>query len=55
MCWYTQKEPYVLHGTMLKREVDSTFKSSNIHGFVNDNSNPYKNMMINTIGIGEGY
>ena len=55
MCWYTHREPYVFHGTMLKRAIDSTSNYNNIHGFANDNNNPYKNMMINTIGMSQGY
>jgi hypothetical protein len=55
MCWFTHRELYVFHGTMLKRAVESTSNSNNIHGFANDNSNLYKSMMINTIWMAQGY
>jgi hypothetical protein len=29
--------------------------SSNIHGFMDDNSNPYKIIMINITGMNRGY
>lgn len=35
--------------------VGSTSYSSNIHGFADDNNNPYKSMVIDTIRMNHGY
>jgi len=34
--------------------VGSTSSASNVHGVVNDNNNPYRNMVINVIRINQG-
>jgi hypothetical protein len=51
LCWYAHEEPYVPHDTMVERMVGSTFSARNVHGVVNDNSNLYRNMIINVIGM----
>jgi hypothetical protein len=40
MYWYAHEEPYVPHDTIVKRMFGSTFSASNVHGVVDDNSNP---------------
>jgi hypothetical protein len=35
--------------------VCSTSSSNNIHEFVNDNSNPYRSMMMDTMRMNQGY
>jgi len=51
----TSKKPYVPYKNMLDRMVCSTFSSNNIHEFVNDNSNPYRSMVMNTMRMNQGY
>ena len=34
---------------MLERMIDLTYSSSNIHGFMDDNSNPNKSMVIDAM------
>jgi hypothetical protein len=35
--------------------VGSTFSSRNVHGVVDDNSNPYKNMVMDAMRMNKGY
>jgi hypothetical protein len=46
MCWFAHEESYVPHETIVEMMVGSTFSSNNVHEVVDDNSNPYKNMVI---------
>jgi hypothetical protein len=48
-CWYTYREPFVPHDTMARGMVGSTSCITNLHRIVDDNSNPYRNMVMNTI------
>ena len=54
MCWYAHGEPYVPHDTMIERIIDSTSSSSNVHGVVDDNSNPYRNTVMDAIQMNQG-
>ena len=49
LCWYAHKELFVRNKSMVERVVGSTSNSSTVHGVVNDNSNPYKNMVMDAI------
>jgi hypothetical protein len=40
---------------MVKRTIGSNFNSSNVHGVVDDNNNPYKNMVMNVMRMNQGY
>jgi hypothetical protein len=51
----TSKKPYVPYKNMLDRMICSTFSSNNIHEFVNDNSNLYRSMVMNTMRMNQGY
>ena len=42
LCWFA----YVPHETMVKRMVESTSSSNNVHEVIDDISNPYRNMVI---------
>jgi hypothetical protein len=42
MCWYAHGELFVRNESMVKRVVGSNSSASNVHGLVNDNSNPYR-------------
>ena len=44
-------EPYVPHDTMVERMVGSTSTSSNVYGVVDDTSNPYRNMVMDAMGM----
>jgi hypothetical protein len=44
MCWYAYRELFVRNESMVERMVGSTSSASNVHGVVNDNSNPYMNI-----------
>jgi len=35
--------------------VRSTSSSSNVHGVVDENSNPYKNMVMDAMRMNQGY
>ena len=39
---------------MVKIMVRSTFNSINVHKIVNDNSNRYRNMVIDTMRLNQG-
>jgi hypothetical protein len=55
LCWLAHRKLYVPYKTMIERMVESTFNSSNVHGVVDDNSNPYMNMVIDTMRINNDY
>jgi len=46
LCWYAHGELFVHNKSMVKTMVGSTSSASNVHGVVNDNNNPYKNMVM---------
>jgi len=39
---------------MRERVVGSTFSASNMHGVANDNSNPYRNMVMDAMRMNQG-
>jgi len=49
LCWYAYGKPYVPHDTMVEMMVRSISSSSNVHEVIDDNNNPYKNMVIDAI------
>jgi hypothetical protein len=55
MCWYAHREPYVLYDTMVERMIELTSNSSVMHGVVDDNSNPYKNMVMDAMRMNHGH
>ena len=55
MCWFVHGEPYVLYATMIQRIVESTSNSSSVHGVADDNSNPYRNMVMHVMRMNQGY
>jgi len=54
LCWYTHGELFVPNESMLERVVGSTSSASNMHEVGNDNSNPYRNMVMDAIRMSEG-
>jgi len=55
MCWFTDRESYVPHETMIEKMVGSTSSSSNVHEIVDDNNNSYKNMVMDAMKVNQGY
>ena len=51
ICRYAHEEPYIPHETMVEMMIGSTSSTSNVHGVVDDNSNPYKTMIMDIIGM----
>jgi hypothetical protein len=54
MCWYAHGELFVRNKSMGERVVGSTSSASNVHGVANDNSNPYKNMVMDAMRMNQG-
>jgi len=54
LCWYAHGELFVSNESMLERVVGLTSSASNVHEVVNDNSNPYKNMVMDAMRMNEG-
>jgi hypothetical protein len=55
LCWYAHGELFVRNESMVERMVGSTTSNaSNMHGVVNDNSNSYKNMIIDAMRMNQG-
>jgi hypothetical protein len=54
LCWYAHRELFVCNESMVERMVGSTSSASNVHRVVNDNSNPYKNMVMDAIRMNQG-
>jgi hypothetical protein len=55
MFWYIHREPYVPHEIMVERMIGSTFNASNVHGVIDDNSNPYRNMVMDMMRMNQGH
>jgi lysine/ornithine N-monooxygenase len=49
LCWYAHIEPYVPYETMVERIAGSTSSANNVYEVVNDNSNLYRTMVMDTI------
>jgi hypothetical protein len=54
LCWYAHGELFVLNKSMVEKVVGSTSSASNVHEVVNDNSNPYRNMVMDAMRMNEG-
>jgi len=54
LCWYAHEELFVSNVSMVERVVGSTSSASNMHEVGNDNSNPYKNMVMDAMRMSEG-
>jgi hypothetical protein len=53
LCWYAHKELFVRNKSMVEKMVGSTSSASNVHGVVNDNSNPYRNMVMDAMRMNQ--
>jgi hypothetical protein len=54
LCWYAHGELFVPNESMIERVVGSTSSASNVHEVVNDNSNSYRNMVMDAMRMNEG-
>ena len=48
-CWYAHGEVFVSNRRMGETVVGSTSSASNVHEAANDNTNPYKNMVMDAM------
>jgi len=54
LCWYAYGELFVRNESMVEGMVGLTSSASNVHRVVNDNSNPYRNMVMNATRMNQG-
>jgi len=54
LCWYAHRELFVPNESMVERVVGSTSSASNMHEVGNENSNPYRNMVMDAMRMSEG-
>jgi len=54
LCWYAYGELFIRNKSMGERVVGSTSSASNVHGVANDNSNPYRNMVMDAMRMNQG-
>jgi hypothetical protein len=54
LCWYAHGELFVPNESMVEKVAGSTSSASNVHEVVNDNSNPYRNMVMDAIRMNQG-
>ena len=55
LCWFTHGEPYVSYESVIKKMVGSTSRSSNIHGFIDNNNDHYRSMVMDAMRINQDY
>jgi len=54
LCWYAHGELFVPNESMEEQVVGSTSSASNMHEVGNENSNPYRNMVMDAMRMSEG-
>jgi hypothetical protein len=54
LCWYAHGELFVRNESMVERVVGSTSSASNVHVVANENSNPYKNIVMDAMIMNQG-
>jgi len=53
LCWYAYRELFVRNESMIERMVGLTSSANNVHEVVNDNSNPYRNMIMDAMRMNQ--
>jgi len=53
-CLYAHGEVFVSKRRMEERVVESTYSASNVHEAANDNTNPYRNMVMDAMRMNQG-
>jgi len=54
LCYYAHGELFVPNDSMVERVVGSTSSAGNMHEVGNENSNPYRNMVMDAMRMSEG-
>jgi len=54
LCWYAHGELFVPNESMVERVVGLTSSASNMHEVGNENSNLYRNMVMDAMRMSEG-
>jgi hypothetical protein len=54
-CCSAHVQPFVSYKTMVDRMVGSTSSANNMHGVVDDNSNPYSTMVMDAMRMNQCY
>lgn len=54
LSWYAYEELFVPNESMEEHVFESTFSASNMHEVGNENSNPYRNMIMDVMRMNEG-
>jgi hypothetical protein len=54
LCWYAHGELFVPDESMEEQVVRSTFSASNMQVVGNENSSPYRNMVMDAMRMSEG-
>ena len=54
LCWYAYGELFVSNESMVGRMGGSNFIASKVHEVIDDNSNPYKNMVMDAMKMNQG-
>jgi hypothetical protein len=54
LCWYAHGELFIPNESMVERVVGSTSSISNVHEVVYDNTNPYRNMVMDAMRMNKG-
>jgi len=55
LCCYAHRKPYFPHDTLIEKIVESTSSSNNMHEVVDENSDPYRNMIIDAMRMNQNY
>jgi len=53
-CWYAHGKVFVSKRRMKEMVVGSTSNASNVHKVANDNTNPYRNMVMDAMRMNQG-
>jgi hypothetical protein len=54
LCWYAYGELFIRNNSMEERVVESPSSASNVHRVANDNSNSYRNMVMDAKRMNQG-
>jgi len=53
-CWYAHGEVFISKRRMEETVVGSNSNASNVHEVANDNTNPYRNMVMDAMRMNQG-
>jgi len=54
LCWYAHGELFVPNQSIKEWVIGSTSSASNMHEVGNENSNPYRNMVMDAMRMSQG-